>query len=371
MTNGSASPTSTLVTIGSGGEVQINNNTATAISRLFHTTTDATIGIATGQITGSLFIGTASTRTSAIQIGATGCNTVSRGPLVGNLGITTTKIDSITPANTFDILPSHIGPITIGNTSSSVTLGNTVFGSSITAPSSSSIINLFNNISGITGKVNMCTSLIFGEDSIASTVATDAISLFKNITTGSITMATNLLLKQNNIDATASNSTFNLFSTITTGDLFIMRNSTNGAINIGNAGATTGNGGGVNIGTGRRNNITIGSSFNNLTDINNGCCTIRKLRVGDAGSGYRCVIVGTVGAGLSGLQTHIMTGAPSGMGNPIVIGQIVNVDNNNYIYVPNISVSAFDRFTYRKKFYTGTSIGDASVESINFVAYWL
>jgi hypothetical protein len=157
-----------------------SNNTATATSRLFHTTTDATIGIATGQIAGTLFIGTASTRTSDIQIGATGCNTVSRGPLVGNLGVTTTTINSITPANTFNILPSHTGPITIGSTASSVTLGTTVFGSSITAPSSSSIINLFNNISGLTGKVNMCSSLIFSEDSIASTTANDTITLTAN-----------------------------------------------------------------------------------------------------------------------------------------------------------------------------------------------
>ena len=80
-----------------------------------------------------------------------------------------------------------------------------------------------------------------------------------------------------------------------------------------------------------------------------------------------------IGAGLGGQQTRIIPNAPTGMGNPIVIGTIVGIDpaNANNIYVPNIQVTAFDRFTYKKKFFTGSSIGDASVEAINYVAYWL
>ena len=38
----------------------------------------------------------------------------------------------------------------------------------------------------------------------------------------------------------------------------------------GNTLATSGNGGGIKIGIGRRNNVNIGNSFNNLTAINNG-----------------------------------------------------------------------------------------------------
>jgi hypothetical protein len=145
-------------------------------------------------------------------------------------------------------------------------------------------------------------------------------------------------------------------------------------INIGNASGNTtrtitiGNTNGTT--TNQMGNIKMGNGTNNLTTANNGTVSINKLQVG-TGTGFRCVIMGTVGAGLSGLQTHIMTGAPSGMGNPIVFAQIVNVAENNYIYVPNISVTAFDRFTYRKKFYSGSGIGDASNEPINFVAYWL
>ena len=114
----------------------------------------------------------------------------------------------------------------------------------------------------------------------------------------------------------------------------------------------------------------MGNSTNNLTTDYNGTVSIEKLQVG-TGTGFRCVIMGTVGAGLSGLQTHIMTGAPSGMGNPIVFGQIVNVVESNYLYVVNIIGVGTDRFTYRKKFYSGSGTGDASVEPINFVAYWL
>lgn len=356
--NGSTGTTTTLLTIGSGGEVQINNPSTTSTSRLFHTTTNTNITIGAGQTGGTLFLGTATNRTGNIQIGATGCNTVSRGPIVGNLGITTTAINSITPASTFDILPSHTGPINIGSSASS------------------SIINLFDNISGATGKINMCSSLILSENSIGSTAGTDNISLFKNITTGTITMASNVVFKEDNIQSIDVNDTMNLFSNITTGDLFIMRNSTNGSVIIGNGNATTGNGGGVSIGTGRRCNITIGNSFNNSTLVNNGCCTIQKLRVGTgtsySGSGYRCVIVGTgVGAGLGGLQTEIITNAPTGFGLPIVIGTIVGIDTDTNIYVPNIKVTGNDRFTYRKRFFNGSSINDATVESINYVAYWL
>ena len=184
------------------------------------------------------------------------------------------------------------------------------------------------------------------------------------------------MFKQNYIQSTGSADDINLLSNITTGDIFLMRNASTGSVVIGNGGATTGNGGGVSIGTGRRCTITIGNLFYNSVLVNSGCCTIHKLQLGNgtgyAGTGHRCVIVGTgLGAGLGGLQTHIIPNAPLGFGLPIVIGTIVGIDVDTNIYVPNIKVTGNDRFTYRKRFFNGSSINDATVESINYVAYWL
>ena len=385
--NGSTGTTSTILTIGSAGEIQINNNSITSPCRLFHTTTNANITIGVGQTAGTLFIGTAPTRTSSIQIGATGCNTVIRGPIVGNLGITTSTINSITPANTFNILPSHTGPISIGGSSSNINLEDVVnfvgatgqisiSASNIASSTTTDTINLFNNISGATGKVNMCSSLILSKNSIGSTGATDAISLFKNITTGTITMASNIVFKEDNIQSIDVNDSMNLFSNITTGDLFIMRNSTNGSVVIGNGNATSGNGGGVSIGTGRRCTTTIGNSFNNSTLVNNGCCTIQKLRVGTgtgySGTGYRCTIIGRdIGAGVGGATSYTIPNAPTGFGLPIVFAQMNAGLSTQYIFSVSISVTDNDKFTYYKFLQTRSTTGGANAESFNYVAYWL
>ena len=183
-------------------------------------------------------------------------------------------------------------------------------------------------------------------------------------------MATNLLFKQNNILSTGIADTINLLTNITTGTINLASGTTTGEIFIGNIAASSSSGGTTYIGTGPKCDIEIGNGTNASTSNYNGCCTINKLQVGP-GSGFRCVVAETIGAGLSGLQTRVIPGAPSGMGNPIVIASVVDVVQNNYIYVPNISVTGTDRFTYRKKVFTGASISDASSESIHYVAYWL
>jgi len=265
----------------------------------------------------------------------------------------------------------------ISGTTGKIKMCNTLIlrENTIESTSNTDIINLFNNISGTTGKINMCNdSLILSEDTIASTAATDTISLFKNITTGSITMATNLVLKQNNIDASGPANTFNLFSTITTGDLFIMRNSTNGALTIGNAGATTGNGGAVNIGTGRRNNVYIGSSFNSSTDINNGCCTIKKLQVGDSPA-IREMRFGTSPTGSTTGTITFSPAFPSGITPFVMTGGVISSNAGQVFSIQTSSITNTS-FTYTKvyiAFVSGSSIitatGGATTEALPWIAF--
>jgi len=110
--------------IGAGSTASIITDTTNNRANLFNNITTGGIVIADGQTTGGLFIGTTPTgRSGNIVIGATGCNTESRGPIVGNLGVKTTTIDSITPTSGFDFLPSQKGDIYIGNGQT----GNAIF----------------------------------------------------------------------------------------------------------------------------------------------------------------------------------------------------------------------------------------------------
>jgi hypothetical protein len=252
-------------------------------------------------------------------------------------------IEPTVPATTTSLLTTSTATINIGGTGK-IKIGDSIViqSKAFTSLLASDAITLFNNITsgtldigdgittgimniatslGSTGTVNMCSNLIFKNGSIASTGATNTISLFNNITTGIVQMCTNLVFQQNAIRTSGASDTIDLFKNINTGIINLGALISTGVINIGNLTVTSGNGGTVNIGTGTRSNTIIGNAVNNSTATNNGCCKINKLQVG-TGTGFRCVIVGTVGAGLSGLQTHIMTGAPSGMGNPIVMDKL-------------------------------------------------
>jgi hypothetical protein len=91
----------------SGGDISTTtgyfghiSDTATCRYSRFTTTGGISLGVA--QTTGTLAIGTYVDRTGEIQIGATGCNTTIRGQIVGNLGVKTTAINSITPTSDFN-----------------------------------------------------------------------------------------------------------------------------------------------------------------------------------------------------------------------------------------------------------------------------
>ena len=243
---------------------------------------------------------------------------------------------------------------------------------SIASSAITDTISLFNNIT--TGTVNMCSNLILSAGSIASTAATDAISLFKNITTGSITMATNLVFKQNNIQSTGAADDIDLFTNITTGDIFLMRNATNGAVTIGNAGATTGNGGGVNIGTGRRNNVFIGSSFNSSTANNNGCCYINKLQVGDSPA-LREIRFATSPTGSTTGTITFSPAFPSGITPFVMTGGVISSNAGQVFSVQTSSITNVS-FTYTKVYIafasgstTITGTGGATTEAFSWIAF--
>jgi hypothetical protein len=277
-------------------------------------------------------------------------------------------VDSISAKTTSSTNYSIYGNL---NTSSTITLGSdNIANQSTTHISKNGGICFIGSSPSRSVSVNICNGADFsGSCNIVnnpSQTATSGVNIGSSLTNINICNTNNYA---RTINIASTNSGVGVFTTNTVN---IGSNMSN--INIGNASGNTNRT--ITIGnttgstTNQMGNIRMGNATNNLTTDYNGTVNIEKLQVG-TGSCYRCVIVGNIGAGLSGLQTHIMTGAPSGMGNPIVIATIVNVGNNNYIYVPNISVTGTDRFTYRKKFYSGASIADASSESIHFVAYWL
>jgi len=148
------------------------------------------------------------------------------------------------------------------------------------------------------------------------------------------------------------------------------------------------NGGQVELGTDSNSNIIIGAGGSNgdartttikgnTINIGNSAGTgtntfIGNTKTGTAGTTFRCIISGTIGAGLSGVQTYTIPGAPTGFGTPIVMTTInVNSGNSTNIYCCNSNPISTTQFTYRKRRDNGTALADASSESISYVAYWL
>ena len=154
------------------------------------------------------------------------------------------------------------------------------------------------------------------------------------------------------IKSGASNDTVNLFNNIT-----------NGTIYLGNIIGTTAN---------LMGNIEIGNDTNNSTSANNGTCQINKLKVGVNGTPYRYMIMqNDIGSGSTGIQVVTIPGAPTNMGNPIVMINYSSITNQlGNIYVVNTDVTGTNTFRYRKRVYTGSTTTDTT-EPVSYVAYWL
>ena len=372
---------------------------------LFNTTETEIIVIGDGQTTGVLYLGTTPSikgRTGNVVIGATTCNTESRGPIVANLGIklptATNSIDTDTVGATVSLFNSlTTGTLNIGK--SITTTGLINIGPAIQVSEygikaqggTSSAIELFKEVA--LGTVTMCSTLVLSASNYDCLGINNTIRLTEKLTTGSLRICNNLttggvyiadsalttgsvnmcgsfIFKVNSLAAAVVTATIDLFKTtlsgtinfatgLTTGILNIATGQTTGTINIGNITSTTAN---------QMGNIKMGNATNNSTAVNNGCCTINKLQVG-IGTANRCVITGYTGAGLSGNQNFTIPGAPTTLGNPIVLTQM-NAPMNGFIYSVSMNVTGPNTIIYRKLYQAGGSTFDASVENFFYMAIW-
>lgn len=320
----------------------INSNLSTDNISLYGDITTGALSLGAGQTSGILSLGTALDRTGEIQIGATGCNTVIRGPTQ----ITSGKLTANGGIDTS-------GTITTYN----LTVNNVIKTAIIQPPSLISQIEFFKDST----LPIFFTKFKFENTDITSTAISDTVNLFNNITTGAVNMCSNLIFKASSIASSGIGDIISLFNNLTTGTLNIGSAMTKGTILIGN---TTG------ISNNNQGNIIMGNGDNSSNTADNGRVTINKLRIGPDGSSYRCKIIGrNQGAGLGGLRTFTIPGAPTTFGTCIVFASINISTSNMYIIMVN-PINA-TQFTYYKRGWNGTGFFDATSESFNYVAYWI
>ena len=161
-------------------------------------------------------------------------------------------------------------------------------------------------------------------------------------------------------------------STQTTGSITIGGALSSAALTLGGVQST----GDINIGTNSTSDIYIGNVAAG-TGVDTGICHINKLQVGaGTGSIFRCVILKQlVGAGLTS-GTETITGAPTGLGNPLIFTQINSDVSPNALFSIGVSVTTTGGFSWIKNFinYAGSSIiasGQASAQTFNYLAIWL
>jgi len=364
------------ITIGNtGGTVNINgigtikaNNfdvvgSGTSV-KLFDTTTTGSISIGVKQTTAALNIGTLSTRTGDINIGANTCatNITGTGDIKANnfdvVGTSTavTLFDS-TLNGVIDIgtnqtggglyigtSPSRTADISIG---SNATGGVLRLGSVGTA--TTTIAGVIGNIN-FTGLTNICTSQTGSILNIATSANRTAElninnnnTSTNNINIGNILTTTNITgigtIKANTYDIVGSASTVSLFDTTTTGSTDFFINQTSGELNIATKSGRTGalN---INNNNSASNTISIGSP---LTTTNiNGIGTIKAVDFDAVNSGTDVTLFKTLGDGditIGGAQTtgvmNIGTGVRPATG-------IINIGNNsNALNLCPINIGAF------------------------------
>ena len=340
------------------GTVRMCNNLLLKSGSILSNTVSTTISLfntSTGEInfggSGTLNICDAQTTAGVINIGQ---NKTSGWVLLGNASIPT-------------IIKGQLnceGDIKLST-------GKSIFSSAVT-----DTINVFNNIT--TGSVNLATSLTsgtlylggsghvrvgnvftFDSENITSSGIADTINVFNNITTGTANLCTGLstgtlylggignirvgnvfTFKNENITSSGIADTINVFNNITTGTINLCNGLTStGSVNFGGAGT-----------------VKMG-----------------KVRIGLNGTPYRYMIMeNAIGAGISGSYVYSIPGAPTGMGTPLIIVTInVTIANSVNMYVVNAIALNDTQFRYRKRFWNGAVLSDASTESINYVAYWL
>ena len=180
---------------------------------------------------------------------------------------------------------------------------------------------------------------------------TGTVNIFNGATGGTINIGSNV----------STTGNINLGTGITTGNLNIGNAMTTGTIYIGNTTGTTNN---------NQGNIEMGNGDNSSNTVGDGRVTINKLRIGQNGSAHRCKIIGrNVGAGLGGIRTFDIPGAPTTFGTCIVFASI-NVSTTN-MYIIMVNPLNATQFSYCKRGWNGGGFFDATSESFNYVAYWI
>jgi len=314
--------------------------------------------------------------------------------LCNSIKITQDVISAIDNTTSKDIYKFNTGNIQLGGTGL-IKLGNTITidENRIESTTDSDIIGLFKDLN--TGNIQTCKNLRLspsnyncenedniiriteklttGDLRICNNLTTGNVYIADNVlTTGSVSMCSTFIFKVNELLSSAVDSVINLFTNITTGALNIATGMTTGNIYIGSAmtsgtifiGNTTG------ITNNNQGNIEMGNGDNSSNTVDDGRVTINKLRIGQDGSSYRCCIIGrNQGAGLGGIRTFTIPGAPTTLGTCIVFANI-NVSTTN-MYIIMVNPLNATQFSYCKRGWNGGGFFDATSESFNYVAYWI
>jgi len=307
---------------------------------------------------GSFFdIGTNQVSGGTIRVGPTGTSGVSVH--VGNIDFKNNTINNATD--------SALNNITIGQLQTSGIL-NIGTGARTTAGSGGAI-NIGTtttnaapiNIGGVNSAANTSTS------TSSSNVSLNGSNLWSNWTSNAS------LRTSGTLTLTSSSSAAVNLATESYSDINIGVNGTST-----NSKTTTISTEQTRIGTGlATSEIILGNGTNNTTGTKNGICNINKLQIGTtiAGAGvgtgtpFRCVIIErNVGSTSASSGTITIPGAPTGAGNPIVFASI---NTNNPSYFITVSPASATTFTYQKTFWNGASIGGATNETFNYIAYYL
>ena len=344
--------------------------------------------------------------------------------------INTSKIDSITPSNTYNLLSSHTGSLNIGSTASDVNIGssasnvyigssasNVTIGSSATPVRSvyvplvgsdlcnktyvdtavSSVSNLLPTTNVWTGTSNTFNNTIFlgpstspqlsiSDDSIATNnpaldlglgdgVVTGSIEIGKDMTTGSVKLNNNFIFFSDSATSTvffntlAVDDIFEFLGNLTTGSISMANEITTGSIDIGKR-MTTGYimiGNTTGTTAGALGDIIMGNGANNNNTANNGRVTINKLRIGTSPI-LRNIRYGSVAGGSTTNTVNFSPAFPSGQ-VPFIVGNIQS-SSTTQVFSLVFSSVGITSFRYTKIQTAGAGgVGGATTEGFYYYAW--
>lgn len=376
-----------------GNTINITGNTvessaSSSTINMFNNITTGTVNLLTGiRTAGALNIASNTSNllnTAPVNIGGTNTTATNGGLSRITLNLngdniwsntnTLTSFRSGGGINLATFVGSTNGTINIGNeagTTTTVTIGRNGNGKQTVLDSTQTLMNgeLFFPTSTINISCNASATFL----NFFSNFSTGGVNFFNGLTTGYVNIANSFVLFTNALRFNNVSTTVGLLDNLTSaitcliggaGSVKISETSATSTVSIGNTTGTT---------AGSLGNVVIGNGSNSTTTANNGICTINKLKVGLNGTPYRYMIMeNSIGAGISGSFVYSIPGAPTGMGTPIIFVTInVTIANSVNMYVVNATALNDTQFRYRKRFWNGAVLSDASTESINYVAYWL